>query len=112
MKTTLTYTSFLMTLVALTAVASAQGVALPNLGYAGYFGHHASTFEEGVLQGAAALTAASGQRNYLNSAAAIICMPLARPLRPGPNSRDLQGCWLAQKRKRDHRLRLIRNPGP
>jgi hypothetical protein len=71
MKTTFSSASFLATVLALTAAASAQGIVTPNVGYTGYYGHHASTYEEGVLQGRAALTAARGTANYLNSAAAI-----------------------------------------
>src|SRR5436853_575615 len=71
MKTTLAFTSSLIAVLALTTVASAQGIVTPNVGYTGYYGHHASTVEEGVLQGAAALRSAQGQANYLSSLAAI-----------------------------------------
>src|SRR5262245_27712013 len=72
MKTTLASASFLMTLVALTAAASAQVPA--GFIYGGYYPggyHHVSTVEEGILQGAAALSAATGQANYYNSLARI-----------------------------------------
>src|SRR5436190_2225545 len=71
MKTTFSSASFLATVLALTAAAPAQGIVTPNVGYSGYYGHHASTVEEGVLQGFAALRSAQGQANYLNSLAAI-----------------------------------------
>jgi len=44
----------------------------PGYGYGGYgYGYHSSTFEEGVLRGAADLTRAYGEANYYNSLAAI-----------------------------------------
>jgi hypothetical protein len=77
MKTTLTTASFL-TVLALTTIASAQGTAIPaypaGYGFYGYdpgYGYHASTYEEGLLRGAAALATGIGQGNYLNSLARI-----------------------------------------
>jgi hypothetical protein len=77
MKTTLTAASFLSVL-ALTAVASAQSAYTPTYATAGYYpandygyGYHASTYEEGLLRGYAALATGIGQGNYLNSLARI-----------------------------------------
>ena len=74
MKTTIAPISFLATVLALTAVASAQVYVAPNLGTFGYgngFYRHASTYEEGVQRGYAARVAAHGQANYLNSLASV-----------------------------------------
>lgn len=72
------------TLLAVAGIASAQqssGSGLPTAGGSGIsadfgyggggYGYHSSTFEEGVLRGAAELTRATGEANYFNSLAAI-----------------------------------------
>ena len=79
-------TGVLMAVIAVASTASAQqyvggaslhatnGTAhsLPGFGYGGYgYGDHSSTFEEGVLRGAADLRRAQGEANYFNSLAAI-----------------------------------------
>ena len=61
--------------LALTAAASSasaqnNGVALAPITNWSY-GHYASTYEEGVMQGAASVLQASGQANYANSLAAV-----------------------------------------
>lgn len=78
--------SVLTAIVALSTAASAQqysssagiqstgGVSVGSFGsgYGGFgYGYHSSTFEEGVLRGAADLTRAQGEANYFNSLAAI-----------------------------------------
>src|SRR5690349_7696341 len=79
MKASLTSTSLVVILTAMAQVASAQTATTasfvsPSFGY-GYgdygYGYHASTFEEGVLRGKAALAQGLGQANYYNSLAAI-----------------------------------------
>jgi hypothetical protein len=71
-----------LALLSMTAAASAQGtggsattgapVGFPSdYGYSGGYGYHASTFEEGVLRGAADLTRATGEANYYHSLAAV-----------------------------------------
>src|SRR5215213_1967655 len=77
MKTTITTANFLF-LLAVTAVASAQSTHTAAYAGPGYYpsydygyGYHASTFEEGVLRGYAALATGIGQGNYLNSLARI-----------------------------------------
>ncbi len=68
---------FLMTLTAALAVSAAatvnaqqnQAVAVPMFNW--NYQHHASTFEEGYLQGAASVLQAAGQANYANSLAAV-----------------------------------------
>jgi hypothetical protein len=48
------------------------GSGVTGFGYGGFgYGYHSSTFEEGVLRGAADLTRATGEANYFNSLAAI-----------------------------------------
>src|SRR5215510_6238608 len=72
MKTAFSSASFLAVVVALTGVASAQVYGIPGAGYPysnNY--HHASTVEQGILDGIAAATAAQGQANYFNSLAEI-----------------------------------------
>lgn len=80
MKTIFSAASFL-TLIAVASVASAQS-STSGYGYAihsgqGYYpasygyGHHASTYEAGVLHGYAALAAGTGEGNYYNSLARI-----------------------------------------
>jgi hypothetical protein len=72
MKTAFSSASFLLSLVALTGVASAQVYGIPGAGYPSYGNyHHASTVEQGYLDGVAAVTASQGQANYFNSLAAI-----------------------------------------
>src|SRR5437660_927215 len=78
MKTNLSFLSIVTGLLAIAGTASGQtyAVASPGLGgYGGYgyygYGHHASTLEEGVLNGYAALAQAQGQANYYDSLAAI-----------------------------------------
>jgi hypothetical protein len=46
-----------------------QPIAVPINNWSYY--HHASTFEEGVLQGSASVISAAGQKNYLDSVAAV-----------------------------------------
>jgi hypothetical protein len=79
MKASLTSAGLFAVLTAVAGGASAQSqatvsYAYPTSGYAydgdGY-GYHASTFEEGVLRGRAALAQGLGQANYYNSLAAI-----------------------------------------
>src|SRR4051812_30510523 len=77
MKTAFSSASFLLSVlalvgVALTGAASAQVYGIPGAGYP-YYGnyHHASTVEQGYLDGVAAVTASQGQANYYNSLAAI-----------------------------------------
>lgn len=79
MKASLTITSVLLASVAAGNTAWGQAVATPtavspvvgfgwdDLGY----GYHASTFEEGVLRGRAALAQSLGQANYYHSLAAV-----------------------------------------
>lgn len=78
-------TSILAATLAFAGVASAQQysslgsqtTAAPvagfgDYGYGGFgWGYHSSTFEEGVLRGAADLTRATGEANYFNSLAAV-----------------------------------------
>ena len=76
MKKTLTSAASFLALLALTTVASAQNVSTYagfgyNPGYDYGYGYHASTYEEGVLRGWAALATGIGQGNYLNSLARI-----------------------------------------
>jgi hypothetical protein len=72
MKTTLASLTVFAGLVALTASASAQVYGIPGAGYPYYNNyHHASTVEQGVLDGYAAVTSSAGQANYFNSLAAI-----------------------------------------
>ncbi len=79
--------SVLTVIVAFTGAVSAQQyspgpglqstgpVVVDNIGSGGYggfgYGYHSSTFEEGVLRGAADLTRAAGEANYFDSLAAI-----------------------------------------
>jgi hypothetical protein len=72
MKTAFSSASFLVGVLALTAAASAQVYGIPGAGYpvSGNY-HHASTYEEGVQNGYAAIVASRGQANYFNSLAAI-----------------------------------------
>jgi hypothetical protein len=63
--------------LAMAGMASAQSYVTPSTG-GGYgynsgsgYGHHASTYEEGVLQGLASLTLARGEASYYHSLAAI-----------------------------------------
>lgn len=53
-----------------TASAQNNGVALAPISNWNYQ-HHASTFEEGYMQGAASVLQATGQANYANSLAAV-----------------------------------------
>src|SRR6185369_8106104 len=64
--------SFLLGVLALAGTASAQVYGIPGAGYP-YYGnyHHASTVEQGVLDGIAAVTASRGQADYFHSLAAI-----------------------------------------
>jgi hypothetical protein len=72
MKTAFSSASFLLGVLALTGVASAQVYGIPGAGYPFYNNyHHASTVEQGILDGIAAATAAQGQANYFNSLAEI-----------------------------------------
>ncbi len=72
MKTAFSSASFLLSVLALTGVASAQVYGIPGAGYPYYNNyHHASTVEQGILDGIAAATAAQGQANYFNSLAEI-----------------------------------------
>src|SRR5438105_8523481 len=72
MKTTFSSLSLLASLLALTATASAQVYGVPGAGYPMYgHYHHASTVEQGVLDGYAAVVSSAGQANYFNSLAAI-----------------------------------------
>ena len=59
-----------LTAAATTASAQNNGVALAPISNWNYQ-HHASTFEEGYMQGAASVLQASGQANYANSLAAV-----------------------------------------
>src|SRR4029079_18782680 len=72
MKTAFSSASFLLGVLALTSVASAQVYGIPGAGYP-YYGnyHHASTVEQGVLDGIASVTASRGQADYFHSLAAI-----------------------------------------
>jgi hypothetical protein len=80
----LVFTSVLTAAVALAGLAQAQqysgaghqsgggGAVASNFGHGGFgYGYHSSTFEEGVLRGAADLTRAQGEANYFNSLSAI-----------------------------------------
>jgi len=72
MKTAFSSASFLGIVMALTSAASAQVYGIPGAGYPYYNNyHHASTVEQGILDGIAAATAAQGQANYFNSLAEI-----------------------------------------
>jgi hypothetical protein len=72
MKTALYSASFLAGILALAASASAQVYAIPGAGYTNYGNyHHASTVEQGILDGYASVTAARGQANYMHSLASI-----------------------------------------
>jgi len=72
MKTAFSSASFLAVVMALTGAASAQVYGIPGAGYPYYNNyHHASTVEQGSLDGIAAATAAQGQANYFNSLAEI-----------------------------------------
>jgi hypothetical protein len=79
MKASLTSASLVLVVTTLAAVSSAQTVASPSLAYPSFgygygdygYGYHASTFEEGVLRGRAALAQGLGQANYYHSLAAI-----------------------------------------
>jgi hypothetical protein len=73
MKRALSYSSFMAVMLGLTGLASAQSFWNWPYGYGdNWYGyHHASTFEEGVQRGYAAVQQAIGQRNYLNSLARI-----------------------------------------
>jgi hypothetical protein len=80
MKTTMTLAGMLTSLLTVAPMAMGQTYVTPSAslggyGYGGYpsygYGHHASTFEEGLLQGEAAVIQSAGQANYYNSLAAI-----------------------------------------
>jgi hypothetical protein len=76
MKTTLTAASVLTIVLAGAGLVSAQSVDSLAAGYGGYdmgmgYGYHASTLEEGLLRGHAALAEGRGRASYLNSLAAI-----------------------------------------
>jgi hypothetical protein len=72
MKTAFSSASFLLGVLALTATASAQVYGVPGAGYPYYNNyHHASTVEQGYLDGVAAVTASRGQADYFHSLAAI-----------------------------------------
>jgi len=77
MKATFSAATFLTAVLGVAALANAQSLATPGLGFAGYgggdygYGYHSSTLEEGWLRGLGALAAAQGQANYLNSLANI-----------------------------------------
>ena len=72
MKTAFSSASFLAGVLALAASASAQVYGIPGAGCAMYGNyHHASTVEQGYLDGIAAVTASRGQANYFNSLAAV-----------------------------------------
>lgn len=70
MKTILTHGGFLTLVLTMTATSHAQAL-LPYPGYGSGWLHHSSTLEEGIQRGAADITRAVGERNYLNSLAAI-----------------------------------------
>lgn len=59
-----------LTAAASTALAQNNAVALAPISNWNYQ-HHASTFEEGYMQGAASVLQAAGQANYANSLAAV-----------------------------------------
>jgi hypothetical protein len=80
MKTIPSITTCLVGLSLIAGTASAQSLSLsgnyPSNQAAWYpgnfgFGHHSSTFEEGVLRGYASVITAHGQANYLNGQAAV-----------------------------------------
>src|SRR4051794_15531112 len=77
MKTAFSLASFLLGVlalvgVALTGAASAQVYGIAGAGHPFYGNyHHASTVEQGYLDGVAAVTASQGQANYYNSLATI-----------------------------------------
>jgi hypothetical protein len=76
MKASLTNLTVFAVVATLAAAASAQTHVVPAYGYGGGYyddgyGYHASTLEEGVLRGYSSLAQGIGQRNYLNSLAAI-----------------------------------------
>jgi hypothetical protein len=77
MKASLMSASLVVVLTAVAGVASAQSLVTPShsfsaFGYGDYdYGYHASTYEEGVLRGRAALAQGLGQANYYHSLAAI-----------------------------------------
>jgi hypothetical protein len=80
MKASLTTASLFLVFATVAASASAQTNTGPSLasscyGFSDYsyggYGYHASTFEEGVLRGRAALAQGLGQGNYYHSLAAI-----------------------------------------
>jgi hypothetical protein len=79
MKATFSSASFLLTVLAVAGMASAQGGVMPTAGLMGYGGgyggndysYHSSTLEEGWLRGLGALALSEGQANYYNSLAAI-----------------------------------------
>lgn len=71
MKTTRSMLTFAAVTFGIVNLASAQ-VYSPYAGlYGGYGNAFSSTFEQGVLQGYAALTQSTGQANYFNSLAAV-----------------------------------------
>jgi hypothetical protein len=72
MKTTKLLLAFAATALGVVSLASAQ-IYSPYAGlYGGGYAHsHASTLEEGVLDGYAALTQSTGQANYFHSLAAV-----------------------------------------
>jgi hypothetical protein len=72
MKTAFSSASFLAVVTALTSVASAQVYGIPGAGFPFYGNyHHASTVEQGILDGVAAVTASQGQADYYHSLAAV-----------------------------------------
>lgn len=72
MKTTLNIASVLASVLTLAGSASAQVYGIPGAGYPFYGNyHHASTVEQGVLDGYAAVNSSIGQANYFNSLAEI-----------------------------------------
>jgi len=77
MKATFSLASFLAAVLAVSGVASAQGIGMPGAAFMGYgggsgdYGYHSSTLEEGWLRGLGALTVSEGQANYYNSLAAV-----------------------------------------
>jgi hypothetical protein len=74
MKASLTLTIAMGLMLAAASAASAQTYAVPSAYYGGGYGdwgYHASTLEEGIYRGRAALAVGVGQGNYYNSLAAI-----------------------------------------
>jgi hypothetical protein len=71
MKTTLASLTIFAGLLAFTASASAQVYGIPGAGYPTYGYYRASTVEQSILDGYAAVMSSAGQANYFNSLAAV-----------------------------------------